>query len=509
MYILTNGQMREADKYTIRDCNMQSLVLMERAGEALANEAEKLAPKGKIVCVCGGGNNGGDGFVCARILSRRGREVDVLFFSEKTSEDCFTNYSRWIEDGGQVCDDFIKNVYALAVDCLFGTGFHGGLNGKYAQIAQELNDEKKRGMKILSADIPSGVNGDNGRVETVAVQADVTLCIGERKLGAILNDGIDYSGEIACADIGIRLPKNTYAELLNKESIYRTLPERKRNSHKGVYGRAAIVAGSAQYTGAAYLSAAACLRSGVGYTSLYVPQDILPYYVLKLPEVLLFSSNEGDRYEFNEEIMRGLLVYDSIAFGMGMGVSMAVALGVKYLLEQFTGRLVLDADALNSLAVYEKENLPKLFQNKKCDVLLTPHVKEFSRLSGKAVQEILNDPIQKTQTFAKEYGVNVLLKNAVSILSDGERIAISVTGTSGQAKGGSGDVLSGVIAGLCASGLSAFDGAKVAAYITGKAAEIAAGELGEYSLTATDCISHLGKAFLFVSKNANDGGENE
>lgn len=487
MYILTNGQMREADGYTIRELKTPSLTLMERAGRALAKKAEELVFQGDILCVCGGGNNGGDGFVCARVLKTSGRNVDVVCFSERFSEDCRVNKEEWLQRGGEIFSEIPRDKeYALVVDCLFGTGFRGSLDNKNAETVLRMNALKDRGAKILSADIPSGVNGDNGIVSGVAVKADETLCIGEIKAGAVLGDGLDYSGKVKRADIGISLPERGYATLIEKTTV--SLPKRKRNSHKGSYGKAAIVGGSERYTGAAYLSATACLRSGVGYTALFVPERILPYYYLKAPELLLRP--------LKKETLDELLSYDCVAYGMGMGISREVADGAKWLLKRYEGKLVLDADGLNSLAVYEKENFSELFANKKCEVLITPHIKECSRLSGKTTTEILEEGLTATQAFADEYGVTVLLKNAATIVTDGTHIAVNTAGGSGQAKAGSGDVLSGLIAGLCATGLSAFEGAKLGAYLCGVSAELATADVGEYSLTATDVVAYLGRAFL-------------
>lgn len=300
------------------------------------------------------------------------------------------------------------------------------------------------------------------------------------------------------------LIKDRQARVFESADVRAALPPRTRDSHKGTYGSAAIVAGSIEYTGAAYLSAAACLRAGAGYTTLFVPSGILPYYVLKAPEVLLKSINDGDRYAFNREIMDGLLGYDSVAFGMGMGATETVAKGAAYLLRHYTGKLVLDADGLNSLALYEKERLTTLLKNAKCDVVLTPHIKEFSRLCGYSTEEILKDRIGLAKAFAKERKITLLLKSAVSVLTDGERTGLNATGNSSQAKGGSGDVLSGVIAGLCAMGASAFDGALAAAYLTGRAAELSSARLSEYSVTASDVISYLGVAFLSVTEKSNE-----
>ena len=178
--VLTNKEMREADEYTIVSLGVPALTLMERAGEALANEAQRFCAKGKIVCVCGGGNNGGDGFVCARLLQERGKNVAVWFVADKMSAECAENEKKYRENGG-VFTDGLQDA-SLAVDCLFGTGFHGTPTGRYAEAIKAIQEAKDKGAKVLSADIPSGVNGDNGRAE-LAVVADETLCIGERKIG--------------------------------------------------------------------------------------------------------------------------------------------------------------------------------------------------------------------------------------------------------------------------------------------------------------------------------------
>ena len=502
MYVLTNQQMRSADGYTIKELGVPSLTLMERAGVALADEVENLLPAGGILCVCGGGNNGGDGFVCARILKERGREVTAVCFAEKFSPDCAVNKEKWLGCGGKILPDMPSvDGYALVVDCLFGTGLRGGVDGQNAEIIKKINGYKTQGVKILSADIPSGLCGDNGLVLGEVVCADYTLCIGEIKAGVLLADGLDFAGKIKRVDIGISLPEKAYAKLLDCDMLRGVLPKRKRNSHKGTYGRAAIVAGSIEYTGAAYLSyaAAACLHAGAGYTTLFTPSEILPYYLLKDPEILLKSTNDGGRYVFCEERAQELLGYDVIAYGMGMGCGQDVADGVAYLLTNYTGKLIVDADGLNSLSTYKKGEMSTLFSNKKCDVLFTPHAKEFSRLSGQSVQEIIQNGLVAPCDFSKEYAVNVLLKNSSTIITDGEKIALNITGNSGLAKGGSGDVLSGVIAGLCSQGLSTFDGACLGAYLVGRAAEIAVKNDSEYSLSATGVIACLGQAFCEIA----------
>lgn len=285
--------------------------------------------------------------------------------------------------------------------------------------------------------------------------------------------------------------------VLDQKAVAALLPKRKRNTNKGDYGKAAIVAGSEEYTGAAYLAAAACLRAGAGYTALFVPENIFPYYVLKIPEVLLKKLKN----------LEDLILFDSIAYGMGMGISRQVADGAAWLIEHFSGKLILDADALNSLAKYC--SLADVFARKKGDVLLTPHVKEFSRLAKISVEEILANGFNAAKEFALRHGVTVLLKNAVSVIENGKNACINERGTAGQAKGGTGDVLSGVIAGLCASGLSTFDGACAGAYAVGYAAELAGEKISEYSLTATDLISYLGGAFLRITEDTDKESKKE
>ena len=499
-YVLTNEQMREADAFTIETLGVPALELMERAGTALKAEAERLAPTGKILCVCGAGNNGGDGFVCGRLLLNAGREVDAVLFGGRRTHECSVNLSEFIMNNGKVLDEIPDGDYALVIDCLFGTGYRYREDERAQSAIHKINTLKKRGAKVLSADIPSGLCGNSGLARAEAVEADVTLCLGEIKSGVVLCDGLDYAGEVRRADIGIMLPAfdeegNGYARLVEEREVAESIPKRKRNSHKGNYGRATIVAGCEKYTGAAYLSTLAAVRSGAGYTTLMLPEKLFPLFALKIPEALLSITNDGGRYVFKEEVLAD--VYKgAVAYGMGMDVSEDVAMGAEYLLSHHEGTLILDADALNSLAQYRGENLSGLFRSANCKVVLTPHPREFARLLNVPCSEVVEKGLKLAEKYAKKWNVTILLKGAATVVTDGVRTLISRSGTAGQAKGGSGDVLSGVIAGLCASTLDAFDGAVCAAYLCGKAAELATHDVGEYSLTASDVISYLGGAFL-------------
>ena len=505
-YLLTNAQMREADEYTINEIGVPSLTLMERAGVALAREAEILLDlRGKrirerVLCVCGGGNNGGDGFVCARILREKGVEADVVFFATRTSPDCAINKEKYLQIGGKIIKEVPTLGYAVVVDCLLGTGFHGELSDEYARAVDGVNALKQAGAKVLSADIPSGVNGDNGEV-LKGVIADKTLCIGEKKAGVYLSDGVDYSGEVLREDIGICLPKTEeYAQILDEEWAKNVLPVRKRHSHKGTFGKVAIVAGCKAYTGAALLAVGGCLRAGAGYTTLFTPAEMLPYYIGKYPEVLLREICKGEDYYFDEERLEELLAYDVVAYGSGMGCTRETAKGATYLLQNYTGKFILDADGLNALAKYKQASFARLFANKKCTVIITPHIKEFSRLSGDEPSEILAGGLSAPVAFSKQHSVTVLLKNAITLIAQGEEVYVNTAGTSGQAKGGCGDVLTGVIAGLCACGVSTFNAGALGAYLTGRAAVLATQKYGEYSLTPTDVVSYLPLAFLEIAQ---------
>ncbi len=500
-YLLTNKEMREADIHTIEEKGMPASVLMGGAGSALAEEVVLLSKTGRVLCVCGGGNNGGDGFVCARMLKSAKREVDIFCVAEKFSQECEAQKRKWLALGGEILTEPPKKAYAVVVDCLFGTGFRGEVVGAEREAIAFINEQRRLGAKVLSADMPSGVNGENGVAAGVAVQADVTLCIGELKAGAFLCDGIDLCGEVKRADIGIELPKRDYACLTEDTLVNALLPKRKRNSHKGSYGRAAIVAGSETYTGAAYLALSACLRGGAGYTALFAPSDLLPAYILKAPEALLRPVCKGSGYVFDEEGMRSLLEYDSIAYGMGMGQSEEVYKGLVWLMENYEGKLLIDADGLNSIAAYG--GIKTLLSKRKCDVLLTPHAKEFSRISGYSLTEIFEGGPALVKAFASAVGCALLLKGATTIVTDGVRLAFCNEGNSGQAKGGSGDVLAGLIASLLAQGSEPYAAALCGAHLAGKAASLAAKEVGEYSLAATDIIASLGKSFLLITENTN------
>ncbi len=471
--------MREADEAAVAG-GVSAQQLMKRAGSALSQAIKRIMQNtgiDDVLFVCGGGNNGGDGFVAARLFQEEGKEVAVLCMAKNFSEECKRAKEAY---RGEVYGVMPRRRYALVCDCLFGTGLSRAPEGDEAALIDFINS---CGAYVLACDIPSGLSG-SGIAYPHCVKASETLAIGQLKDALFLADGADVAGRISVADIGISV-QSRGAELWERQDVKTYFPKRKSHSHKGTYGDATVLAGSS-YTGAGFLAAGACLKSGAGYTRLRVPQELYSSAIGKLPVCLLkeYDAVDGE-----------MLASSAIVYGMGAGVSEQNYNLLRELVTGYTGNLLLDADALNMLALYGTD----LLKEKAGRVVITPHIGEFSRLIGKSVQKILENPVELAEDFAREYGVTVILKNNRSVITDGERTAINVTGSPVLAKGGSGDVLSGFLAGMLARGVLCFEAACSACYVFGKAGELAAEEMGEYAPEATDVIGYLSKAMRDIA----------
>lgn len=467
--ILTVEQMRSADNNTIDNLGVSSEELIDRAGNAVASEILSRFYGGRVLVCVGKGSNGADGKVVADILSKK-HGYSVVVFNVSTG----------------MLKVFDKQ-YDIIVDCIFGTGLNREVNGKYRTVIEKINNS---GAFVISCDIPSGLNGDNGLVMGVAVKADLTVAIQEYKLGHFLNDGIDYCGDIVLKDIGISVWEDDFIKKTNHDFARKYFDKRKRNSHKGNYGSSCVIGGSKEYSGSVILSANALCsyKMGAGYSYLVVPESLFNAYVGKVPECILCSlKDDGKNIVFDKENLDKLLKINTIAIGMGMGANIGTYETILYLLKNYNGTLIIDADGLNALSVYGKG----ILKNKTCKVILTPHIGEFLRLVGVEKRDILINPIQYAKAFAKEYGVVVLLKNATSIISDGDETFVNTSGCAGMAKAGSGDVLSGIIAGITARVEEITDAVAVSSYVFGKAGELAESKSGQYTMTASDVISVL------------------
>ncbi len=459
--VLSVEEMISAEN-AIKNLGVTEETLVMRAGGAIAEEILSRFKGGRILFVCGKGNNGADGKVASAVLMQKhGFKVGVCEVDGNLSA--------------------FEKEWDVIVDCIFGTGLNREVTGNPLKVIKAINNAK--GYKI-AVDLPSGLGGNGGVILGACVKADLTIAIQEYKLGHFFGDGVENSGELVVKDIGISVWGDDYARLTENSDALQCFPKRRKNTSKGSYGRACVIGGSKRFCGAPLLASSACLKTGVGYTTLAVPDCIFNAVAGKNPESIVYTlSCENGAVKFSEDEIKPLLTYDSIAVGMGLTDTEETFKVVKYLLENYSGNLILDADGLNSLAVYGKDCL----KNAKCKVVITPHPKEFSRLTGLDIKEILLKPVHYAKQFAKEYFVTVLLKGTVSVITDGERTFINTTGCSGMAKGGSGDVLSGIIAGISARNellLSACAGA----YIAGLAGEIAQSKFNSYCALPTDQI---------------------
>ena len=470
--ILSVEQIRFADHYNINVLGVCEKDLIQRAGKSVADEIKRRFRGGRVLVCIGKGNNGEDGKIIAQELSKtHGFSVNTL----TVSNGIFKIFDK---------------KFDIIVDCIFGTGLNREVEGKYKTAIEKINNS---GAFIISCDIPSGLNGDSGKVQGVAVKANLTIAIQELKLGYFLGDGKDYCGEVVAKDIGISVWEENCVKRFSSPSLKDFFPKKPANSNKGWFGKVAIIGGCIDYTGSIILSSNAlvALKMGIGYANMVVPKSLFTSYVGKVPECLLTPINDVDGYaDFDEKTLSGLLDYNCIAIGVGAGISQGVYKNICYLLRNYNGTLVIDADGLNCLAKFGVDVLV----DKKCKVILTPHVGEFSRLTNLAKNEILDNCIDLAKDFAKKYGVILLLKNAVSVITNGNEVYLNTTGTPAMAKAGSGDVLTGIISGISARNQDVFMSTVASAYLFGKAGEIATKEQNEYTVTASDIISVLYKA---------------
>lgn len=476
--ILSTAQMQSADRYTINTLGIPEEVLVERAGRAVADEIISRFCGGRVLVCIGKGNNGADGRIIAEILSKKhGFSVATLTVSNGIFK-------------------LFEKKFDIIVDCIFGTGLNREVEGKYKTAIELINQS---GAFVVSCDIPSGINGDNGMVMGTAVKANLTVAIQEYKLGHFLNYGPDFTGILTVKDIGISIWGDDYVKKFNNESVSRFFLKRQKNVNKGCFGKALVFGGSKKYSGSILLSAnaLAALKTGVGYSACAVPESLFLSYVGKVPECILHSFTDVDgKPVYDENNLKEYLKYDSISIGMGMGVSEEVYKIILYFLENYKGKLIIDADGLNALSSFGVGAL----KNKSCTVILTPHVGEFSRLCGVEKTEIISNSIEISKSFAKEYGVVLLLKSAVSIITDGEEMFINTTGSPALAKAGSGDVLSGIIAGMTARSDETLYSVVASAFLFGRCGEIACNFANEYTVTATEVIRAMPDAINSLFK---------
>lgn len=451
--------------------------LMLRAAGAISKH---LASYKKILIVTGPGNNGGDGLALATLLLEQGKKVCIFLASEPKSKDAIYFYQQLKESGFNSFVDEISCQYDVIVDCIFGNGLNRELSSRYKSLINVINNCK---VTKISVDIPTGINGTNGMVMGNAIKSSITIVIASYKYGHFLQDAKDYVGTMVVEDIDIPIDV-VDAYLIEEKDIKKVFPIRKQNSNKYTFGRVCIIGGSSKYKGAPILSmlSNASLRVGAGLGYIAYPKSIEGAITAhSIEEIHIPLKNKGGLIVFDKKALDKIIsTSDVIAFGMGIGRSHEIEKTLKYLLEHFDGTLIIDADGLTAyFSVYKHSNIIS-------KVILTPHLGEAVRLFEELKDSILLNRVDITKDFAKKNNVVVLLKGPCTIVSDGDIVYFVPMGSVAQAKAGSGDILSGVIAGIEAYNRDSISSAYAGTYVVGKAAKLAEEELGQYGVLASD-----------------------
>ena len=490
--LVSAEKMKQLEK-RVFDLGVDSFAVMEKAALRIADEiVARTDVSAKILVVCGKGNNGGDGLAVARMLKMSGYDVTVcLPFGEPATADAQKNFEIVKKLDINITQPADFSGFDVIIDALLGTGLCKDVE---SDIPEKIN---LSGAYVVAADIPSGISSDTGAVCKTAVKADLTVALGFKKYGHLVYPGKEYCGQTVVHDIGI--PFDGWCDTFETdvEFVRNTVPAPKNNVHKGDMGKLSVIAGSRGFTGAATLCCEAALKSGSGLVTLFTPENLNEIYEKKLTEAMtlpLKCENSIDADLLLEHADK-LKASDAVVIGPGLGKECDAVKIIKFLFENEIPT-VIDADGINALSA----NI-NILSEKKGEVILTPHMGEFSRLTGGSVEEILMDRLGMARKFAVEYGVTLVLKGPGTIIvrPDGKAY-INHTGNSGMATGGSGDVLSGIIGAFLARGIPAAESAVAAVYIHGLAGDIAAGKLGRESMLPTDTISCLPDALMIKNQ---------
>ena len=488
------AQMKAADQYTIQKLGVPSLELMEHAAQACVQVLEDEKVDLSHVCVvCGSGNNGGDGFAIARILQNNRYSVETFCVGnpEHYTEETQEQMHRLQECGGKITYGMPQeDSYSVVIDAVFGVGLSRKVEGRYRQVIEQMN--RMRGTKF-AVDIPSGLSATTGCILGCAFKADYTVTFQLKKIGLELSQGRTMAGRVIVPDIGISTDSicedQEIVRTAGKDIYRKMLPDRPEDSNKGTYGRLLVIAGSKGMAGAAYLNAHAAYMTGAGLVRIYTSSDNREILQTLLPEAIVTTYEE-----YNKEELLSLLTWaDSVCIGSGLGMSRLSEKILKTVIEYVKVPCLIDADGLNLLA----ENNNYLNQMAERRFVITPHMKEMSRLTGTPVEELKADRIQILKDFISRYRITCVLKDSRTLIASEEKgIRMNLTGNSAMAKAGSGDVLAGVISGWMVQEKEAEDAAELGTYIHGLSGDLAKFEKGVYSVMARDLIEYISKALM-------------
>ncbi|NMD38412.1 MAG: NAD(P)H-hydrate dehydratase [Christensenellaceae bacterium] len=491
--------MKKLEQDVISNTGLKGLLLMEHAALALFNRVkEHLKEDKECIIVCGSGNNGGDGYALARLLSQNSFKCKVYYIAEPKTEDAQYNCTllKTLYPEVEIREyegffDFDKNT-SLVVDALFGTGFRGSLEGDAFNLIQQINESA---LPVLAVDVPSGLDSNTGYVCDAAVKAKETITFHKIKTGLLLSKAIDYVGDIYVANIGLpdSFDYTSGALVLNDETAAMYFPKQNKSAHKGDNGKVLIIAGSPEMAGAASIATSAAQRAGAGLVSIASVDKVVQITLKNCPSATAHILSD-DYDEALSKIIDVLNNYDSVVIGSGLGrgnYQNKLVIDVIGHINNINLPCVVDADALNIIA--EQGLGFKLNKN----FVLTPHPKEAARLLGCDIDFIIKDYANAANEISDKYGGSIVLKGACSYIKAQRRIAINTSGSPALAKAGSGDALAGIIAALLANKKTgSFISLALGSYMLGKAAELAEIKLGTNAVTIFDVISELG----FISK---------
>jgi ADP-dependent NAD(P)H-hydrate dehydratase / NAD(P)H-hydrate epimerase len=511
MKVVSGQVMQLMDQRAIKEFGIAGLDLMENAGRACADAITESFGEGagrQALVVAGKGNNGGDGYVIARILSQRGWDTPVLLLAHPSeiAGDAAVNLAL-LDKGSLVLPPVgaelpisIFRSATLIVDALLGTGVRSEVTGAFRQAIEMIN---AAGKPVIAVDIPSGVDAGSGRVLGAAVRADLTVSFALAKVGNVVHPGAGLCGRLVVADIGMppevvaQAEGDQFVDLPCARGLFRP---RGALAHKGTSGHCLVIAGSTGKSGAAAMAANSVLRAGGGLVTLAVPAALNPILEGKTTEVMTLPVGSPGDWHFKAGslpmLLREARSRDVVALGPGIGGAPSTAYLVQSLIASLPNPLVLDADGLNAVAAD-----PELLLLRRDRVtLLTPHPGEMARLAGCSIAEVEGDRIGMARQFASHFQVYLILKGARSIIAapDG-RIAINGSGNPGMASGGMGDVLTGVVASLLGQGYPPFDACQLGAFVHGHAADLLLGRLGPQGMSATDVQEALPEALKALS----------
>ena len=507
MKLYSADEMSRADNGA-QELGISGTVLMERAGAAMAGEIlERYTPRRlrrlglRALVVCGGGNNGGDGFVIARELYRAGMEVAVLATKEEYSGDPATNLqilrNLGVEVHGPDSLDELLDGTGLVVDALLGTGFSGEVREKEAALIRQLNDAR---ITTVAVDVPSGVDGSTGEVQGEAVEADLTICAHAAKIGCVISPGREHAGEVSVVEIGIppEADVEPSVDWSDASSIRGLIPRTDEPAHKYSAGSLLVVAGTYQVTGAPVMVVEGAQRTGCGIIFLATAQSAAAAVDLRLTEALVYGVAEDETGQMTsgalDQVLEQAQRATALVVGPGMGTGEESLKLIEGILNEVEAPVLLDADAISNLSGSDA------ISRREAPTVITPHPGELSRLMETGTKELQARRLNAAQEAARKHGCCVLLKGSDTIVAEGGSTAVNSTGNVALATAGTGDVLSGVIGALLSRGMDAYDAARAGAWVHGRASELWIEDTGlpSESFIATDLLSYLPKAVAEV-----------